>query len=107
MKTKTIKVYEKFVVVEGTGDFPLDMLRYDCAFPATEHDSAIASHYSNRRAVALILRSVNDNGPTDPRWTSFLWKVIGVFPERREAESCRTARQFALEVERANREQPA
>jgi len=89
MRAKTIKVFEKFVVVEGSGEFPLDMLRYDSAFPMTEKDSSIAAHQYGKRRVALILRGVNDLGPTEARWLSYTWRVIGVFHERYEADECR------------------
>jgi hypothetical protein len=89
MRTKPIKVFEKFVVVEGSGEFPIDMLRYDSAFPMTEQDSGIAANQRGRRRIALILRGVNDLGPTSPRWQSFTWTVLGTFRERFEAACCR------------------
>jgi hypothetical protein len=36
---RNVKVWETIFVVEGMGEFPLDMLRYDNAFPLTERDS--------------------------------------------------------------------
>jgi hypothetical protein len=33
-------VIHKFFV-QGQGHFPIDMLRYDACFPASEHDSAL------------------------------------------------------------------
>jgi hypothetical protein len=97
---KTIKVYEKFIVVEGWGDFPIDMLRYDSAFPLTEEDSAIAQTLGvwghGRRCVALIVRSLNNLGPTEGRWASFTWKVVGVFAERHDAEECRRGRNLEI-----------
>jgi len=95
-----IKVYEKFVVVEGCGNFPLDMLRYDSAFPATEHDAAIAQNYQDKRSVALVLRTKNKLAPTERRWQSFLWPVVGVFIEKYQAEEARRDRQYAIEAER-------
>ena len=94
-------------MVEGSGDFPMDMLRYDSAFPATEHDSAIAQNYHDRRSVALLLRGVNDSGPTVRRWSSFTWQVVDIFSERGGAEDCRKLRQYNLEIERQNREKKA
>jgi hypothetical protein len=91
VRKKTIKVYEKFVVVEGSGEFPLDMLRYDSAFPATEIDSSMVVNRSNLRAVALIVRSVNDLGPTSDRWRSFTWRVVGIFDELYSATQARDA----------------
>jgi hypothetical protein len=88
---RSLKVYERFFVVEGSGSFPLDMLRYDSACPATEEDSAIAQQHTERRRVALVSRRVNDNFPTEARWRSFGWNVVGTYPERYEAERARSA----------------
>jgi hypothetical protein len=57
--------------VEGEGDFPIDMLRYDKCWPATERDSHVIA-YKNRRTVEL--RSLT--GSTDRRWASFGWRVV-------------------------------
>lgn len=60
--------------VRGSGEFPLDMLRYDACWPATEMDSATASdHERDRRRVNL--RTASPNSPTPERWESFGWKV--------------------------------
>lgn len=71
-------VWQWFVVVEGAGDFPLDMLRYDHAFPAEEQDSN-AMGRSDRRRVVLIARSVGASpecAVTPRRWESFGWRVV-------------------------------
>jgi len=65
--------------VVGTGDFPVDMLRYDCAYPAdSEAVVAIGANGRIRRAEhgprTVDLRSYSR--PTPARWESFLWKVI-------------------------------
>lgn len=60
--------------VEGSGEFPYDMLRYDMCWPATEmYDSAqLSTRKNERRKVTLRgLRS-----PTDGRWRSFGWTVL-------------------------------
>jgi hypothetical protein len=88
MKPK--KFYERMFVVEGAGDFPLDMLRYDCAFPLTERDAHIAQRHEKRRVI-LMSRRVHDGYPTDARWRSFTWQVVGYFDERLDAEECRDA----------------
>lgn len=62
--------------VEGRGDFPLDMLRYDLCWPATEDDSRLVAH-----AVRTADRPVRLRGlklPTVARWASFGWKVAVV-----------------------------
>jgi len=91
MKTKKITTYQKFIVVEGSGSFPVDMLRYDSAFPATEIDSSLVEDHHEHRAVALIVRSLNNLGPTEARWESFTWKVVGIFQEMYDATDLRDA----------------
>jgi len=77
MKPKKVTVYESYLVVEGTGDFPVDMLRYDHACPYREEDAAkLQSHRHERRRVALLRRSVNPSPATLGRWASFGWRVI-------------------------------
>jgi hypothetical protein len=64
-----VKLYE--YKVTGRGSFPLDMLRYDRAWPAYESEiSAFAWEASTR---TLTLRSYQL--PTTARWSSFLWAV--------------------------------
>lgn len=69
------KLYEIYFIVSGDGDLPLDMLRYDCAFPASEEDARRAEHERGRRVVALVSRRPRDDGPNQQRWASFGWKV--------------------------------
>jgi hypothetical protein len=78
---RRVRVYEQFLVVEGSGRFPLDMLRYDSAFPHEEADTAAIEHDERRRRVVLCRRSVNESAGTPDRWASFGWKVIGAFRE--------------------------
>jgi len=89
MKKKTAKVWETHFVVEGLGDFPFDMLRYDSAYPMTERDSYLAGHTGEVRRVAVTSRKVNDNDPTALRWQSFGWTVVGIFREAQDAEDFR------------------
>lgn len=63
-------------LVEGSGPFPLDMLRYDKAFPRTEQDANVAQGSRIRRSVTLLSSSLS--APTHARWESFGWKVDGV-----------------------------
>lgn len=65
--------------VEGSGEFPFDMLRYDQSFPATEQDSRkMSSDYYQRRIVVLwaFIQLGTDRVPTHDRWRSFLWAVV-------------------------------
>lgn len=63
--------------VEGSGDFPIDMLRYDGAFPATERDSYKISEFDHRRVeLEAWADGPSTRVPTEDRWKSFLWKVV-------------------------------
>lgn len=71
--------------VAGTFDFPVDMLRYDSCFPASQ-DAVSNIHIktfpqeAGRREVIVELRRYAESKtwtPTDARWRSFGWKVIG------------------------------
>lgn len=89
-KGKKTTVYEWFVVVEGFGEFAWDMLRYDCAFPASEQDTSLMVRREKRRIV-VCRRSV-DNSPGEfDRWASFGWKVIEATSERATARAYRRA----------------
>lgn len=59
-------------VVEGSGPFPLDMLRYDESFPASELDAGIILDRGRRE---IMLRSYSE--PQPARWSSFGWTVKG------------------------------
>lgn len=63
-----MELYE--YTVEGRGDFPTDMLRYDMCWPV-DGDAVSALIGTERREVRLrgIAR------PTTGRWSSFLWAV--------------------------------
>jgi hypothetical protein len=63
-------------VVEGVGEFPLDMLRYDNAWPATTLD--VASMATESLFNATLRRQVvihSYRAPTLARWESFGWRV--------------------------------
>jgi len=72
MLTKRYK-YE----VQGRGDFPWDMLRYDRVYPTTSPSPsmhAIASNSNIWREVRTV--ELMGNGCTPDRWASFLWSVV-------------------------------
>jgi hypothetical protein len=60
--------------VEGNGVFPVDMLRYDTCWPASERDSYLLLGEHHRR-VKLVYRDEGP-GPTPKRWESFGWRVV-------------------------------
>jgi len=70
--------------VIGRGDFPVDMLRYDMAYPAdSESASALifdhlkgeAAYHDFRQTMRIVtLKSLR--APTEARWRSFRWAVV-------------------------------
>lgn len=65
-------------VVRGKGPFPFDMLRYDSCWPV---DGAIffgfgmpGDPYYGERSIELRSHTM----PTEDRWASFGWNVIGL-----------------------------
>jgi hypothetical protein len=67
--------------VEGVGDFPLDMLRHDCAYPADQESVAAImaglrwAASRKRSRETLVVRLVSHRAPTAQRWRSFGWTV--------------------------------
>ena len=64
--------------VQGRGEFPVDMLRYDLCWPATETDSNLidpprVAGLAKQRIITL--RSLKGT-PTFARWRSFGWEVL-------------------------------
>jgi hypothetical protein len=70
-------------VVAGHGAFPLDMLRYDRATPATETDSHIILQQVITSAQANVtIALLGPKPPTEPRWSSYGWRVTEVVPQQ-------------------------
>lgn len=64
--------------VEGSGEFPFDMLRYDSCWPFSEgRDVPSLVHYGPRGRRRVVLQTTNQHAPTAGRWQSFNWRVIG------------------------------
>jgi hypothetical protein len=64
--------------VTGRFPFPIDMLRYDRCYPATEKDSSLmVGALSGSREITLRLVTDRPAGPTEARWNSFMWHVGG------------------------------
>ncbi len=83
MRTKGRTYYTQEVTVEGTGAFPFDMLRYDSCVPRYESEIHLLTmtvrdeEYTKLRQIHLQrFASSPTVGPTQARWTSFLWKVV-------------------------------
>lgn len=91
-KDQPEKYYPIRFFVEGSGRFPIDMLRYDRAVPVTESDSntiirclrrdgdlADSSVHTSTFTVELMrYSSAGKSGPCVARWASFGWKVLRV-----------------------------
>jgi hypothetical protein len=77
----SIKVDHFEYAVEGVGDFPLDMLRHDRAYPADQESVAAImaglrwAASRKRSREPLLVRLVSDRAPTSERWRSFGWIV--------------------------------
>jgi hypothetical protein len=75
-------MYATRFTVEGGGQFPFDMLRYDGCYPATQEDvtAMVLRRPSERRQVLLETHHprAGANGLTDERWRSFGWRIIEV-----------------------------
>jgi len=67
--------------VEGSLQFPIDMLRYDGAFPADEQQSAriLSTFYPNRMVgqgtTSIEIIATFNGAPNFRRWESFGWTV--------------------------------
>lgn len=78
--TERVNVARRWTVT-GIYAFPLDMLRYDSAWPASEEDSNEISRSldpelcEDNTTVNVKMRGE----PTLGRWQSFGWKVIGYY----------------------------
>lgn len=72
-----VRRYAQTFEVEGSGEFPWDMLRYDGCFPAREEDShtMAAARAPGTRTVRLVRYTPTDRPPTDSRWRSLGWDV--------------------------------
>lgn len=74
MATKTHKLYKIAFTVEGSGMFPIDMLRFDRACPMTESESHLITN-RDKRTIKLLMFCPTNVGPTEGRWNSFGWEV--------------------------------
>lgn len=72
-KLDTPLKYQHAAFVTGDGAFPIDMLRYEGAFPAEETDSNRIGHVEETRTVRLIKFS----SEREPRWNHARWHSFG------------------------------
>ena len=71
------------LIVEGSGHFPFDMLRYDSCFPNSQTDVnnldtvPRGSDLQRQRRVELTHNDTRKRWtPTTGRWESFSWRVL-------------------------------
>jgi hypothetical protein len=74
-------IVKKFEV-EGSGEFPIDMLRYDQCWPTDTADAlkirpAYGGDGSGLERRTISLSTTGKYVPTRGRWDSFTWRVIG------------------------------
>lgn len=65
--------------VEGSGSFPVDMLRYDCAVPLNFDLEAIDPKFGfDSRIIAAVSKFEERTPFTVDRWRSFLWSITTI-----------------------------
>jgi hypothetical protein len=76
----------RFTVTNGdnVNIFPLDMLRYDQCWPASEWDTlAIQDAITAPELGAQAVTLVSNSEPDPERWQSFGWQIITTKPPAR------------------------
>jgi hypothetical protein len=61
--------------VEGSGEFPDDMLRYDRCYPAEQEDIFWMNGKGKRSVRMSMIAKYKNAKPTIARWNSFGWSV--------------------------------
>lgn len=69
--------------VEGSGDFPVDMLRFDGCYPRTTEDAMNLKlgefDRTKRRSIELLMPVENrQREPSTDRWNSFGWIITEI-----------------------------
>lgn len=72
----------KYAIIQGRGEFPFDMLRYDSCYPNSERDSSLMADtvrsYKSDGRWSVCVRSASENKWTVGRWESFGCKITDV-----------------------------
>lgn len=66
----------KTFAVEGPTPFPIDMLRYDSCWPASEYDSADLQRVRDADRISIVLATNSHSAPSVDRWRSYGWSVF-------------------------------
>lgn len=83
-KIMAMKYVTRFQVM-GQGNFPMDMLRHDQAFPRTTHDAVLIEHtrstdvqYAREVRTISLVAYHEQKWPSvsEGRWVSFGWPVV-------------------------------
>ena len=63
--------------VSGVGSFPMDMLRYDAAWPADSEaaNEMVLDQFNHQASAVRSIKLCSYREPTIARWQSFLWSV--------------------------------
>jgi hypothetical protein len=61
--------------VEGVGEFPFDMLRYDRCSPYRSEDAWAMSEEGRLRGLLVVRYRGQPGAWTPERWRSFLWGI--------------------------------
>ena len=72
------KLYVTTFSVQGRGAFPVDMLRYDECYPASEREAGKLEHHE-RGHRTVTLRAKHETpyySLTEERWASYGWTVL-------------------------------
>lgn len=72
--------YRHKLTVSGSGNFPLDMLRYDQCWPESQFDVEKIGYDADRipRPVSVVAVTDNKTSPfREDRWRSFGWQPQG------------------------------
>lgn len=78
---KSTEMYRTRLHVRGSGQFPLDMLRYDACVPDRQEDVfSVAPVTIHDRTVQLRRYAMTDAPATSDRWRSFGWTVVSEEP---------------------------
>lgn len=62
--------------VEGHGEFPFDMLRYDSCWPYQNNDALVMAGPVTAPLRRVTLQTNDAFSPHADRWDSFLWHVV-------------------------------
>jgi hypothetical protein len=79
-----MKKFVYVIEVEGRGDFPIDMLRYDQCAPVFPSDASriIADASQDVRGRRTVRLNCYSNSPTPARWSSFGWAMKEIGKEK-------------------------